>query len=123
MPALPTPPSPPPEPAPTYSLTRRDLLWIAQEANVFKIMGERKARSVTIDFVPGRPAIVLPRLGDDEPLTTCPPHVEEVTFHLEDAMFGGEVMTALTCRGMIIVVPFAWSSWEALAKSKIVPIN
>jgi hypothetical protein len=56
VPQTPPPPSKPEAPS-TFDLTRRDLLWIATEANVLKIMGERKVRSVTIDFVPGRPAL------------------------------------------------------------------
>jgi hypothetical protein len=121
--ALPKPPPPPPDPPSTFDLTRRDLLWIAREANVFKIMGERKVRTVTIDFVPARPALVMPRFPGDDPITACPPHIEEVVFHLEDTMFGGETFASLTCRGMVIVVPFLWSSWDTLAKSQIVPIN
>jgi len=120
LPSLPSPPKPPPEAPSTYQLNRRDLQWIAQEANVFKIMGDTKTRSVTLDFVPGRPAIVMPRLPGDEPLQATPPHVEEITYHLEDSMFGGDVWTALTCRGMTIVQPWLWTSWDALAKSSII---
>jgi hypothetical protein len=84
-------------------------------------MGERRCRIVTLDFVPARPAIILPRLEGDGPLTTMPPHVEEVVYHLEDTMFGGDVYAAVTCRGHTVVAPFLWSSWEALARSRIRP--
>lgn len=99
------------------------MLWIATEANIFKIMGEQKVRSVTIDFVPSRAALLIPRLNGDDPVTSCAPHVEEVTFHLEDAMFGGEVFTAITCRGNVVVLPFPWTSWDGLAKSRITPVG
>jgi hypothetical protein len=102
-------------------LTTADLLAIACEANVLKIMGERRTHVVTLDFVPQRPAIIIPRLPDDGPLNAMPPHVEEVTFYLEDAMFGGDVYAAVTCRGHTVVAPFLWSSWETLAKSRIRP--
>ncbi len=110
------PPPPPPEPPASFDLSRRDLQWIAKEVNIFKIMGERKTRSVTVDFVPGRPAIALPRLPGDEPLKASPPHVEEITFHLEDTQLGGEVFATLTCRGMVLVQPFMWDSWDSLTK-------
>jgi hypothetical protein len=109
------------KPPPSSHLTTADLLAIACEANVLRIMGERRCRIVTLDFVPARPAIILPRLEGDGPLTTMPPHVEEVVYHLEDTMFGGDVYAAVTCRGHTVVAPFLWSSWEALARSRIRP--
>jgi hypothetical protein len=62
-------------------------------------------------------------LDGDEPLTTCPPHVEEVVFNLEDTMFGGEVFASVTSRGFVVIVPFLWSGWETLAKSRIIPVT
>lgn len=103
----------------TSRLTTNDLLAIACEANVLRIMGQRKCRQITLDYVPARPAIIIPRLEGDGPLNAMPPHVEEVTYFLEDSMFGGDVYAAVTCRGHTVVAPFLWSSWETLANSRI----
>jgi hypothetical protein len=121
LPPVPVLPDSTSKPPPTSNLTTADLLAIACEANVLKIMGERRTRVITFDFVPARPAIILPRLEGDGPLNASPPHVEEVTYYLEDTMFGGEVYAAVTCRGHTVVAPFLWSSWEALARSRIRP--
>lgn len=101
------------------NLTRQQLCEIANYANVFKIMGEKRWREVTVDYVPGRQAIVLPRLPDDDALNALPPHVEELVFKLEDAMFGGELFAALTCKDLVIVAPFVWTGWDSLAQSSI----
>lgn len=106
----------------TLALAPEELLKIAKEANVFKIMGESRKRSVTIDYVPARSAILFPRLEDDGPLEACPPHIETLKFELDSAVFdlaGGMTYVALVCRGMIIVNPFPWETFEKLATLKI----
>lgn len=104
----------------SYNLSRSDLIAIAAYGNIFKIMGERMCREVTVDYIPQRPAMVIPRLPGDGPLTASPPHVEELTFKLEDTLFGGEVFCSLVCRETVVVLPFRWVSWAELARSVIV---
>lgn len=93
-----------------------DLVRIAVSAQVFKLMGERRTRQVTIDYSPARDALLVPReSGEDAPLEPITPDVIPITFTLEDAMFGGSVWVALTCGERVVVHPFAWVSYEHLA--------
>lgn len=102
------------------SLTPRDMLRIAHEANLFKQMGENHARIFKLDYVPARPAMILPReKGEEGPLNLMPPEAVELTYILEDAMFGGTVYVALTCGGHIIIHPFEWHSYDKLSKTAI----
>lgn len=105
----------------TSSLTRSDLIMIAAEANLLKLFGKQRVRSITLDYVPPRPAMVIPRLAGEEPITALPPHIEEITYNLEDTMFGGEVFTAVTSRSFVIVSPWLWSGWEVMTGWSIIP--
>lgn len=102
----------------TYST--EEMLRIAAEANVLRIMGETRRRSVTLDIVPARGQIIVPRIDEDDDSLTAPaPTIQSLQFHLEDAMFGTVCFAAVTCQGRVIVSPFAFESWDALAKSAI----
>lgn len=114
-------PEPPPPPAPpgSLSLTRSELVQIASHCDLLKLFGERQVKEITVDYVPARAALVWPRLPGDGPLEACMPHVEEITFHLEDTQIGGEVWACVTCRSMVIVRPWKWDSWASLARCHI----
>jgi hypothetical protein len=102
------------------SYTAEEMLRIASEANVAKIMGENHSRAVTLDVIPARGQVIVPRLDpDDDSLTSPAPTIQTLTFHLEDAMFGTVCYAAITCQGKVIVNPFVWESWEHLAKARI----
>lgn len=101
-------------------LTRLELAAIASEANLFKVMGHNRLTEITVDYVPNRNRFIVPRLPGDGPLEAHAPHVEQLTFALEDQMFAGEVWTALTCRGVVVVNPFRWEGWPKLATWSII---
>lgn len=102
------------------NLSVEDLLRIAKEGEVLKVMGRTHKRTLTLDYVPARAAMIIPRLdAEDEGVTAMPPHVEPITFRLEDAEFGHMTFVALTCRGFVIVNPFPFTSYEALAEVTI----
>jgi hypothetical protein len=101
-------------------LNRRDLTLIAKEANVFQLLGKTKQRKITLDYVGARPAMIIPRLEGDGPLETCAPHVEEITYELEDQMFAGDLYVTLNSRGHVVVSPFRWEGWDKLATSFII---
>lgn len=102
------------------SYTTGEMLRIAAEANVLRVMGERRLHSVTLDIVPARGQIIVPRIDDDDDSLTAPaPTIQTLTFHLEDAMFGTTTYAAVTCQGRVIVQPFAFESWDHLAASSI----
>lgn len=93
-----------------------ELCQVAIDANVLQIMSERKCKKVKIDYLPARPAVLIPREDDGgppEPYTLKP---ITLIFTLEDAMFGGVTFAALTCGHRVIVRPFEWTNFDALAK-------
>lgn len=101
-------------------LSTDELLKIAAEAHVFKIMGESRTQRVKLDYVPARPAMIIPRLPDEpDPINVYPAESIEVTFTLEDAMFGGVIYVALLAQGRIIIHPFQWTSYDDLAGKAI----
>lgn len=102
-------------------LSNTDLLNIAAEVGLFKIIGETRKRVVKIDYVPPRAAMILPResVHDDCTLNVYPVEPIEITFVLEDAMFGGVVYAALTCNGRVLIHPFVWESHDKLAATAI----
>ena len=93
-----------------------ELVKVAADANVFKIMSENKTNTVTIDYVPARAAMLIPRDETDAPLESYPLNPIPITFRLEDAMFAGQVFVALTVGHRVIVHPFQWRSFDELAK-------
>lgn len=97
-----------------------ELVRIAAEVELLKKMGLARSRTMTIDYVPAREAIIIPRApGEEDPITVYPPEVTELTFTLEDQMFGGVVYVALTCGGHIVIHPFVWDSYEKLSTTAI----
>ena len=102
------------------TVTVEQMLRIATEANVLRIMGENRKRSVTLDVIPARACVIVPRIDEaDDSLTVPAPTIQSLSYHLEDAMFGSMCFAAITCDGRVIVNPFPWESWDHLAKSKI----
>jgi hypothetical protein len=103
------------------TIPAEEMLRVATEANILKIMGERQIRSLTIDYIPARGQIIVPRLDEDDDSLTAPrPTIYPLTYHLEDAVFGVVLYVALTCQGKVIVNPFPFDSWEHLATCGIV---
>lgn len=103
---------------PANQLPILDILNVIAKAEVPKLMGERKTRRLVIDYVPPREATMLPRDSEqDGPLEVYPPVPIQLTFQIEDAMFGGEVWAAITCGNRVVVAPFLWRGFDELAKT------
>ena len=101
-----------------------DLLRVCEQAGVLKRMGEGRCRSVTVDYVPPREGMCIPRTpGEDEPIEPLVPEVITLTFNLEDAMFGGVLFAAITCGHRVVVSPWQWVSYEHLALQTIKPVT
>jgi len=102
-------------------LSIRELIDIANEAGVLRIMSEQQTTKVIIDHTPARAAMSIPREPDemDDPLTAATPDVIPVVYTLADAMFGGMVFVALTCGNRVVVHPFPWISYEHLGTVRI----
>jgi hypothetical protein len=96
------------------------MLSVARDGQVLRIMGQRQARSVTLDIIPARGRVITARLDEDDDSLTAPaPTIGSLTFHLEDAMFGTVCFAAVTCQGRVIVNPFPFESWDHLAKATL----
>lgn len=96
-----------------------ELLGIAQELDVLKRFAQRRCRKVDVRYIPGMPYQVG-FLGDDPKNEPHPlPEPYDLTFYLEDSMFGGEVFAAVTCNGLVVVRPFLWPGYDALLKMRI----
>jgi len=93
----------------------RDLLEIINTAGVLRRMGNQRCRTVVVDYLPARQALIIPRAADDEPVETMAPTMTEITFRLEDTMFGGVIYAAVTCGSRVVIHPFEWKSYEHLA--------
>lgn len=101
----------------TNALSRLELLGVAQAAEILKTFGQLRCRLVKVHYSPAIPF----RIGTpDQPLPepVVQPH-HELTFILEDAMFGGEVFAAVACNGLVVVRPFLWPGYEVLAGMRI----
>jgi hypothetical protein len=97
-----------------------DLLNICEQAGVLKRMGEGHCRTVTVDYVPARESMAIPRNPDeDEPIEPNPPEVKTVVFNLESAQFGGVIFAAITCGERVVINPWQWVSYEHLATQSI----
>lgn len=97
-------------------LSRLEMLGVAQEAEILKRFGEQRCRVVRVNYVPAVPFQVSPV---EEGVPIPKPQPCELTFLLEDAMFGGEVFAAVTCNGLVIIRPFLWPGYDTLAKMRI----
>lgn len=96
-------------------LSVTDLIHIAREVSLLKLFAARRCRSVTVDYVPARPAIILPRESDDYVgLQACPPAIIPITYTLEDCMFGGNTYAVIVCGHRTVVSPFIWTTYEEL---------
>jgi hypothetical protein len=106
-----------------HNLSVPELIDIANNAGVLRIMSERRTSRVTVDHVPARAAMSIPREPEEEnsELSVPRPDVIPVTFTLADAMFGGVIYVALTCGDIVIVNPFRWQSYEHLGTVTITP--
>lgn len=102
-------------------LSIHELALIAQQAEVFSLMASRQSPQITIDYVPPRCGMILPRAQSeaDGPLIPLQHDPITITFTLSEAMFGGVLFVALTCGGRVVVNPFPWSSYEHLAQVSI----
>lgn len=104
-------------------LQMADLLDICGRANVLYRMGTERRRQITVDYVPAREAMFIPRLPDEtQPIEPMTPDVIEVTFTLEDAMFGGVVFAAIVCDDRVVISPWQWISYEHLSKQTVRPV-
>lgn len=102
-------------------LTSRELAVIAQQAELLRLMGERRCRVLRLDYIPPRAGMTIPRLPEDgmEPMEVYAPTPTVLEFKLEDAMFGNVTYAAITCGGKVVVSPFIWHSYPHLATLKI----
>lgn len=99
-------------------LTRAEMLGIAQQLDILKEFGSKRCRMLRVNYTPGLPYKIT--YGDEappEPIKTPPTY--ELTYILDDAMFGGEVFAAVTCNGLVVIRPFLWPGYEALLKMRI----
>lgn len=94
------------------------MLGIAQELDILKNFGEKRCRTLRVNYTPGMPYKIT--YGDETPLEppVLPP-TYELTYILEDAMFGGEVFAAVTCNGLVVTRPFPWPGYDTLAQMRI----
>lgn len=102
-------------------LSIRELIDIANEAGVLKIMSENQTNKVVVDHIPARSSMSIPREPDEinDSLKAAAPDVIPVVYTLSDAMFGGDVFVALTCGNRVIVSPFRWIGYEHLGTVRI----
>ena len=101
-------------------MSAAEMLRIAAGANILKIMGERRSATCTLDIIPPRGEVIVPRINEaDDSLTAPAPTIATLRFHLEEHMFGGVVFAAVSCQGHVIVNPFPWKGWDNLAVSRI----
>lgn len=104
---------------PALQLSLDELLNILETAKVLRIMAEEGCKSVTVDYVPPRPAMALAREDPDIGLEMYPSQPIVLTFTLDDAMFGGSVYAAITCGSRVIIRPFPWVDYASLATLRI----
>jgi len=103
-------------------LSIRELIEIAAQANIFKLMADRRSSRVVVDYVPARDALCIPREENEEsPLVPLVPDVIPIVYKLEDAMFGGVIFASITVGSRVIVTPFMWQSYEHLGTITIYP--
>jgi hypothetical protein len=100
-------------------LTLTELATIVRESHVLRIMGEQQIDKLTVDYVPARAAMILPRLDGDEPVNPNPPQVISITFILETAMFGGVIYAALVCGHRVVINPFMWIDYAHLTQASV----
>lgn len=106
-------------------LSIRELLEIANTARIFHRMGTRHERVVTVDYLAARDPLIIPRESPNEAaIETMAPEMTPITYRLEDAMFGGELYVTLVVGSRVLLHPFPWVSYEALAKNTInIPVR
>ncbi len=104
-------------------LSIRELIQIANEAQVLRRMALDRCTRIIVDHIPARESMSIPRDPgeEDEPLHAETPTVIPVTFTLADAMFGGTVFVTLTCGHRVLINPFPWNGYEHLAQVTITP--
>lgn len=97
------------------TLSIQTICDIADQAKVLRLMAERHANRIVVDYVPSRQMIVIPRDEPiDDPLEVFPTSATPITFVLEDAMFAGTTWVSLTCGHRTVITPFPFTSYDDL---------
>jgi hypothetical protein len=103
---------------PAVQLPMQDLFTAMEQANVVQIMANERRTEVTVDYIPARDAMAIPREKNGKPVEAYPIQPIKLTFRLEDAMFGGDTYAAIVCGNRVVVAPFYWSGYDKLASAK-----
>lgn len=106
---------------PAVQLPLSDLVIAMQEAGVLRIMAEEHRTEVTVDYLPARSALAIPRERGDPAPSAFPIQPIKLTFRLEDAMFGGDTYAAIVCGNRVVVAPFYWNGYDKLKNVKLEP--
>lgn len=106
---------------PTVQLPMQDLFIALQSANVLGIMADEQRKEVTVDYLPARTALAIPRAVGEKAPEAYPMQPIKLTFRLEDAMFGGDTYAAIVCDHRVVVSPFYWSGYETLKRLRLEP--
>jgi hypothetical protein len=103
-------------------LSPEEIVQIAKDCEILKLFGAAQTNTITVDYVPPRVGMIIPREPGDGPFNIHPRPCEELTFELESVIFhsaGGAVFVAVTCRGVFVTPPFKWESYAKLAVTRL----
>lgn len=93
-----------------------DLFRIAMGLQLPKMFGEMETREIVVEYLPAVREVIHVREPDAMPARPVLVAPIEITFRLEDQMFGGDVYVAITADGHVIGRPTKWESYAAFSK-------